>query len=87
MVYKVEIRPSARKQLLALPRPAQLEIVQAIDLLAENPRPSGCKKLRGTEFWRIRIGRFRVIYYIIDKQLRIIILKTSMRQEDTYRNL
>ncbi len=87
LAYKIEIRPGAQKQLQALPNPAQLGIVQAIDRLAETPRPSGCKKLKGTELWRIRIGRFRVIYAIFDKELRIVILKTSPRQEDTYRNL
>jgi mRNA interferase RelE/StbE len=87
LVYKIKILRPAQKQLMALPRPAQIEIVQAIDRLADKPRPSGCKKLKGTELWRIRIGRFRVIYYIIDKELQIVILKASARQEDTYRNL
>jgi mRNA interferase RelE/StbE len=86
LAYKIEIRPGAQKQIQDLPRPAQLKIVDAIDRLTENPRPSGCKKLKGAEIWRIRIGRFRIIYSIIDKKLLIILLKVARRQEDTYKN-
>ena len=50
LAYKIQIHPSAQKQLLGsvqgLP---EIEIVQAIDRLAEKPRPSACKKLKGTE--------------------------------------
>ena len=49
MVYRVEIIRAAQKQLLSIPRQAQLEIAGAIDHLTEAPRPKGCKKLRGTE--------------------------------------
>lgn len=85
MVYKVEIIGVAQKQMLALPRPAQLEIAGGIDQLTKNPRPSGCKKLRATELWRLRIGRYRVIYHIADKDKLITIIKVALRREDTYR--
>ncbi len=85
MVYKVEIIGVAQKQMLSLPRQAQLEIAGTIDQLTKNPRPSGCKKLRTTELWRLRIGRYRVIYNIADKDKLVTIIKVALRREDTYR--
>jgi mRNA interferase RelE/StbE len=85
LLYKVRIQPKAQKQLLALPAAVQIEIAGAIDHLAENPRPTGCKKLKSTDFWRIRIGRYRVIYQIDGKELTIIVVKIGSRQEDSYR--
>jgi len=36
-------------------------------MLAENPRPPGCKKLRGyKDQWRIRVGDWRVVYIVDD---------------------
>lgn len=64
-----------------------MKVAQLIDRLAENPRPDGCKKLKGTELWRVRSGNLRIIYSIFDRELRILILKAAKRQEDTYDNL
>jgi mRNA interferase RelE/StbE len=87
LVYKINILPGAQKQILSLPRTDQIKVVRLIDGLAENPRPNGCKKLKGTEFWRIRSGHLRIIYSIVAKELRILILKVGKRQEDTYKDL
>ncbi|MGP8080138.1 MAG: type II toxin-antitoxin system RelE family toxin [Dehalococcoidales bacterium] len=87
MVYKIQIARAAQKQILSLPREAQIEISQAIDRLANIPRPAGCKKLKGTELWRFRLGRYRVVYQIIDKTRIITIVKVALRREDTYRGL
>ncbi len=87
MIYKIQIARAAQKQMLSLPREAQIEIVRAIDSLANIPRPIGCKKLKGTELWRFRTGRYRVIYQINDKAKLITIVKTARRKEDTYKGL
>jgi mRNA interferase RelE/StbE len=73
--------------MLSLPREAQIEVVRAIDSLASTQRPLGCKKLKGTELWRFRTGRYRVIYQINDKAKLITIVKAAKRKEDTYRGL
>jgi mRNA interferase RelE/StbE len=73
--------------MLSLPREAQIEIARAIDSLANTPRPTGCKKLKGTELWRFRTGLYRVIYQINDKTKLITIVKAAKRKEDTYRGL
>ena len=87
MVYKLVIVRTAQKQLLSLPREVQIEIAQNIDSLALIPRPNGCKKLHGVDLWRLKLGRYRVVYQVNDRTRLIIILKIALRKEDTYRNL
>jgi mRNA interferase RelE/StbE len=87
LVYKIEIIRAAQKQIISFPRQAQIEMAQAIDGLANTPRPSGCKKLRGTDLWRLRIGRYRVVYLIDDEARLVTLVKVALRQEDTYQGL
>jgi mRNA interferase RelE/StbE len=87
LAYKVEIIRAAQKQILALPGAAQMEIAQTIDSLVNDPRPPGCKKLRGTGLWRLRIGQYRAIYAIDDKAHLATVLKVAVRREDTYQGL
>ncbi len=49
--------------------------------LVNNPRPSGCKKLKGKQGYRIRIGNYRVIYEIHDKILTIDIIAIGDRKD------
>ncbi|HZV36496.1 MAG TPA: type II toxin-antitoxin system RelE/ParE family toxin [Verrucomicrobiae bacterium] len=82
MPYQIQFSPQAQRQLRRLPQDHQTRIVSHIDALAENPRPHGCKKLRGEEnFWRIRIGDYRVIYQIRDKIAVVIVLVIGHRRE------
>ena len=59
MSYRVSIRKQALKELAEIPKNESSKIVSAIDGLREEPRPSGCKKLKGEHeyFWRIRVGK------------------------------
>jgi mRNA interferase RelE/StbE len=83
--YEIEVSVSAERQLRPLQRPDQIKVVRAIQALADDPRPRGCRKLRSYgDVYRIRVARFRVIYSIADKVLRIILLKVGHRR-DVYR--
>lgn len=73
--------------MLSLPRPAQLAIAKAIDRLANVPRPSKCKKLRGAELWRLKLERYRVVYTVDDKSRLVTVVKVALRREDTYHGL
>lgn len=68
MSYRISIRKQALKELEELPAKDSSKVSAAIDSLATNPRPTGCKKLKGEhEFiWRIRVGNYRVLYKIED---------------------
>ena len=84
--YDLEISRTAEKQLKRLPRAEQQRIVRAILNLAVDPRPHGSRKLIGYEdVFRIRVGRYRILYSIATRRLIIIILKVGHRR-DIYRS-
>jgi mRNA interferase RelE/StbE len=83
----VVIHHAAQKQLLSFPREAQHEIARAIDELENDARPPGCRKLRETGLWRVRTGRYRVVYVIDDEAKLVTVVKVAIRQEDTYKDL
>jgi len=84
MSYEVLIEKSAEKKLSKIPQNYKRNISDAISNLAENPRPSGCKKLKGRPAWRIRVGIYRVIYKISDRQLIVTVIDIGHRK-DIYR--
>lgn len=81
MKYSVEILPRAVKQLEKLPPEVYPRIRNALVDLANEPRPSGCLKLRGREGWRLRVGDYRVIYEIDDQSRRVVVLDIGHRRE------
>jgi mRNA interferase RelE/StbE len=81
MPYLIQIRKSAQKQLDKLSDDIADELLDAIENLATNPRPSGCKKLKGREGYRIRKGDYRIIYNIYDNVLTIDIVAVGHRRE------
>lgn len=87
MAYRIEIIRAAQKQGLSLPGQAKMEISRAIDGLANIPRPPGCKKLGGADLWRLRLGRYRVVYFIDDEAMLVIVVKVASRREDTYQGI
>ena len=85
--YKLRIKKSAAKELEAISRKAdRRRIVSRIEALAENSRPDGCKKLSGSERYRIRQGSYRIVYSIEDKQLVVYVFKIADRKS-VYRAL
>ena len=85
--YKLRIKKSAAKELEAIPRKSdRRRIVSRIEALAENPRPNGCRKLSGSERYRIRQGPYRVVYSIEDDQLVVYVVKIGDRKS-VYRAL
>ena len=76
---------SARKELEALPESLSARIVMRIEALATNPRPRGCRKLRGSEnLWRLRLGDYRVIYAIDDSK-RLVDINAVRHRRYAYR--
>ncbi len=84
MSYDVNILPRAQKQLMKLPREVYERVREALQALADEPRPHGCLKLTGREGWRIRVGKYRVIYEIDDDNRTVTILDIGHRR-DVYR--
>ena len=81
MTYQILIERSAAKSLARITSPHRERLTEAIRDLASNPRPSGARKLSGRDAWRIRVGTYRVIYEINDKELRILVVVVGPRQD------
>lgn len=80
--YAVELKPSARKELERLPVKVLERMFPRLEALAEEPRPSGCRKLKGgQQEWRIRVGDYRVVYTIDDRKLRVSVTRIRHRSE------
>jgi mRNA interferase RelE/StbE len=80
--YSIEIKQSAQKELDALDDSLLTRIDGKILALAENPRPAGCKKLKGyQDQWRVRVGDYRVIYILDDASKTVTVTRVAHRRE------
>ena len=84
MNYFLEIAPKAVKDLDYLGERHIYRIKQAIHGLSSVPRPAGVKKLGGSDFWRIRVGDYRVLYKINDAE-RIVKVERILHRREAYR--
>ena len=83
--YSLRIKRSACKELNSVATKADRQrIVKRIKSLADDPRPAGAVKLSGLERYRIRQGRYRILYTIEDKVLIVHVIKIGDRK-DVYR--
>jgi mRNA interferase RelE/StbE len=80
--YRITFNKRAEKQLKKLDPDAARQIRQAIDKLADNPRPQSAKRLKGKYkgLWRERTGNYRILYEIKEQQLVIIVLRLGHRK-------
>lgn len=79
--YKIFFKESVEKDFHRIPRKDLKKILARIKLLSENPRPPGCEKLTGQEKYRIRQGRYRVVYSIQDEEVTLWIVKVAHRKD------
>jgi len=78
--YNVRLKKSAIKELEAVSTKAdRLRIIKRIQALADNPRPRGSQKLSGYERYRIRQGRYRILYSIYDMELIVYVIRITSR--------
>jgi mRNA interferase RelE/StbE len=80
--YAVDFLAQAEKDLDDISEPVYGRICSAIAGLADDPRPSGVLKVAGyVSRYRIRVGKYRVVYEINDKRLRILVIVAAERGE------
>ncbi len=80
--YRLSIKPSARKELVAVAtKKDRQRIVRLIQSLAEEPRPPGCQKLSGYDRYRVRQGNYRILYQIQDNELVVVVVRIGHRRE------
>ena len=82
MTYRIQVAPAAVRQLRKQDGSALRRVQAAIELLAEEPRPSGAKKLVGGDGeWRVRTGGYRIVYEINDGVLLVLVVAVGHRRE------
>jgi mRNA interferase RelE/StbE len=80
--YGVIFARSARRELEVLDAAIARRVISRIEGLTQNPRPSGSRKLHGEQnLWRIRIGDYRVVYNVDERQRIVDILRIRHRRE------
>lgn len=84
MTYRVRIKPSAEKEIRALPDAIRRRVHQAITRLFNEPRPQGVIKLLAADGWRIRVGQYRIVYGIDDPLGEVTVFLVKHRR-DVYR--
>jgi mRNA interferase RelE/StbE len=82
--YKVLFKKSVERDFKNIPKADLQRIIKLVGSLAENLRPPGCEKLTGQERYRIRQGRYRIVYSIEGNELTVWVVKVTHRK-DVYR--
>ncbi len=82
-MYEVELTSRARREFDKLSLADKEHVEAALDRLSTNPRPPGMIKIYGNTY-RIRIGDWRVIYAVFDKNNLVLVGRIARRSEDTY---
>jgi mRNA interferase RelE/StbE len=83
--YRIRIKRSAAKELESIgTRADRRRIVERIQALADDPRPPGSQKLSGRDRYRLRQGRYRILYSIQDEILVVHVVRIAHRK-DVYR--
>lgn len=85
MSWRIDIARDARKELARLHPQMQVRISKAILALESNPFPSGCKKLKNRDGFRIRVGDYRVLY-LADTKLKQIVIGNIGHRREVYRD-
>ena len=85
MSWQIDIARDARKELAGLHPQMQLRISKAILALENNPFPSGCKKLKNRDGFRIRVGDYRVLFFA-DAKLKKIVIGSIGHRREVYRD-
>ena len=80
--YSLRIKKSAIKDLEAIGTKAdRVRVINRIHMLADDPRPHGSQKLSGREHYRVRQGRYRILYTITDQELIVYVIKVADRKD------
>jgi mRNA interferase RelE/StbE len=79
--YRLLIKPSAAKELEGLPMKDRRRVVTRMQGLSDQPRPAGCEKLTGRDLFRVRHGKYRILYEVQDQDLVVTVFKIGHRRD------
>jgi mRNA interferase RelE/StbE len=82
VAYTVALAPAADRQFRKLPALIRQRLKRHIDSLATAPRPAGTIKMHGEpDLYRIRVGDYRIVYYVWDQKHEVLVVKIGDRRE------
>lgn len=82
MSYSIRFDSRTRKTLERLPDDLHGRILRKLESLQQDPRPFGVEKLTGPEdLYRVRVGDWRIVYAIRDRELIVIVIRIGHRRE------
>lgn len=79
--WQVSLPSRAAKELSGIDRAQQLRIAGAIELLSKHPYPPKSVKLRGREAWRVRVGDFRIVYIVNQRDIVVVVIRIAHRKD------
>ena len=82
--YSLFFKESVQKDFDGIPKKDLRKILGRIKSLAADPRPPGCEKLTGRDRYRLRQGRYRIVYAVQDEGRIVTVVKVGHRK-DVYR--
>jgi mRNA interferase RelE/StbE len=85
--YAVKVTPAAERELRKLRADDAARLRRPILSLAIDPRPPGSQHVAGTRYLRLRSGDLRVVYFVLDEERLVIVVRVVRRSESTYRRL
>jgi mRNA interferase RelE/StbE len=80
MQYVVDLTPHARRALKKLPQYVRETLDSRIEELSKEPRPAGCKKLQGSNEYRLRAGKYRLTYVVDDAARTVMVTEAGLRE-------
>jgi mRNA interferase RelE/StbE len=81
MSYSIVLKDSAERELSRLPSSLHARVIKKLRSLESNPRPSGMKKLQGHQGYRIRVGDYRILFEVDDRERRVYVYSVAHRKE------
>ncbi|NOX88896.1 MAG: type II toxin-antitoxin system RelE/ParE family toxin [Calditrichaeota bacterium] len=80
--YRIRWKKSAVKELKKIHKNKIRQLIETVERLSSNPLPTGVKKLSSSEItYRIRVGKYRIIYDIYEEELVIVIVRIRHRKD------
>lgn len=81
MSWSLRIKQSAAKALAKIPQADRLRLIEAIDKLKTHPAAGSVLKGEFYGLRRVRVGDYRIIYELRNKELIVLVVRIAHRKE------
>lgn len=81
MSYEVQMSPGAERGLSRISPRNRARVIARVDNLSDNPRPPGIKKLTNWADYSLRVGDYRVLFFVDDRNRTVLISSIRHRRE------